>query len=456
MSKEVLIIGSYYAEGLKSSSWSSELPNLSDYDIIILDTTKILYGWLIGGRVKHLDKDRYYLSKIHKDDEKIRSNIKLVRRKLLEILEFGVTVYVLHSPEASIVCNRKVYDEIGVTYEGFVETNDWCPIDIEIIPEKGTKIYIKDKDYSQYFKDFKGWEYYFNPESINIARFEEYYDKKWKVFPKWKAVATNKVNKPLAINFCAIFCSLREGKTGWYPDTASEGGQLLILPVFDFYHTESLIEHLLKMSKIVEATPPPDWLNSIEVPDESSLKQELSAQKVEMQEMEARIRTTLESLSGLQKIKGILFETGLTLQELVKLSLDRIGARIKPSAVTDEFIIEINAKEALIEVKGNVKSVTKDNVAQLVTDLMEHLKTTGQEIHGILIGNGWRLEPPEQRDIGNKTIFSRDAIKVAENHNIGLLSTTELFKAYCQILENPIQKDEVLNKIIGGVGIIKL
>jgi len=92
----------------------------------------------------------------------------------------------------------------------------------------------------------------------------------------------------------------------------------------------------------------------------------------------------------------------------------------------------------------------------LVADLMEHLKTTGQEINGILIGNGWRLEPPEQRDIGNKTIFSRDAIRVAENHNIGLLSTIELFKAYCQVLEDSTRKGETLNKIINGAGIVKL
>lgn len=109
----------------------------------------------------------------------------------------------------------------------------------------------------------------------------------------------------------------------------------------------------------------------------------------------------------------------------------------------------------MIEVKGNVKSVTKDDVAQLVADLMEHLKTTGQEINGILIGNGWRLELPAQRDIGRKPIFSRDAIRVAENHNIGLLSTTELFKAYCQVLKDPTLRKDIQNRIISGKGVIK-
>ncbi len=137
-------------------------------------------------------------------------------------------------------------------------------------------------------------------------------------------------------------------------------------------------------------------------------------------------------------------------------TLEKIRASSITSMLTDEFIIEIGSKEALIEVKGNIRSVTKDDVAQLVADLMEHLKTTGHEIKGVLIGNGWRLEPLEHRDTRNKPIFSRDAIRVAENHNIGLLSTTELFKAYCQILEDPTCKKEILNKIISGTGILKL
>lgn len=456
MSKEVLIIGSYYAEGLKSSSWSSELPNLSDYDIIILDTTKILHGWLIGGRVKHLGGNRYYLSKIYEADEKIKSNIKLVRSKLLEILEFDILVYILYSPEASIECNRQIFDQIGETYQGFIETNDWCPISIEIKQEKGERIFVKDDSYIDYFRDFKGWEYYFVPDSLSIEELEEYYRGKWKTFPGLRAIATNKVDKPLAIIFSPIFCALRDDKIGWYPDNKRVGGKLVFLPVIDQYHTESLVESLLRISKVIEITPPPKWVSAIEIPGESSLKHNLAEEQAELEELEATIGRLQESLNELQKIKGILYETGLTLQELVKSALDKLGVKIRPSVVTDEFIIEIDGSEALIEVKGNVRSITKDDVAQLVADLMEHLKTTGQEINGILIGNGWRLEPPEQRDIGNKTLFSRDATRVAENHNIGLLSTTELFRAYCQTLEDPTHKEKILDKIIGGVGILRL
>ncbi len=234
------------------------------------------------------------------------------------------------------------------------------------------------------------------------------------------------------------------------------GGKLVFLPTNDYYHTESLVESLLKISGIVQETPPPVWVSAILIPDEIPLKRDLAKLETELRDLETKINRHQELLNDSQRAKEILYETGLPLQERVKATLNMIGIKSKPSVVTDEFIIEIEGQEALVEVKGNVKSITKDDIAQLVTDLMEHLKTTGQEIKGLLIGNGWRLTPIEQRNVGNKPVFSRDAIKVAENHSIGLLSTTELFKAYCQILEEPKSRDEILQTIFNGVGVLDI
>lgn len=453
MNKELLIIGSYFSESLQSYSWSSELPNLSDFDTIVLDTTKILHSLLMAGKLKHLGEKRYYLPKIYEGDKKIQSNIQLVKDKLLEILAFDVTVYALYLPEANIL-----YKSAGGIYGkgdywSFFDTNDWCPIQLDIEHEKGKFINIRDDSLQGYFKDFKGWEYYFIQGSLDIELLQRYYSEQV-IHPILSPIAVNKVDKPIAVKFIPVF--FPPGTEHFELEKAHFGGKLNILPVIDPYHTESLIESLLRVSKIVEVVPPPHWVKTIEIPGEAKIKRKMDTEHAELIRIENKFKESMNSLSNLQKMKRILYETGLNLQELVKLTLVELGIKVKPSKVTDEFIIEISGNEALIEVKGNVKSITKDDVAQLVTDQMEHLKQTDQEINGILIGNAWRLEIPENRDVSNKPIFSRDAIRVAENHNIGLLSTTELFKAYCQILEDPTQKDEVLNKIIGGVSVIKL
>lgn len=459
MGKKVLLIGTYFAEGVDSFDWWQELPNISDYDIIILDTTRIFNFWSIAGRVEQLAENEYFLPTPNDQDKKIQSNIQLVGDKLLEILEFAVIVYVLYSPEI-IVWEHAQSMYGGEARSRFVGTNDWCPISIDTVAEKGKIIYVKDESYKEYFRDFKGWDYYFVPDSLEINEFESCYRSKWKVTSGLKVIATNKVEKPLAVEFTPWFHKWAhdedEEEGGWYQVPEQRGGSLILLPTIDKYNTESLIELLLQKGKEFEETPPPSWVSTIEIPGEATLKSQITTEKQSLEILESRIKELESSLSGLQKYKGLLYETGLTLQELVKSTLEKLGAKIKPSIVTDEFIIEISGKEALIEVKGNTKSITKDDVAQLVIDLMQHLKTTAEEIDGILIGNAWRLLPTEDRGIKSTPIFTGHAIRAAQNHSVRLLSTTELFKAYRKMLEEPQHKQEILNKIINSKGIIKL
>ena len=444
---------------MDSFDWWQELPNLSDYDTIILDTTRIFNFWSLAGRVEQSGENEYLISTVNDQDKKIQSNVQLIKNKLLEKMEFDVVVYVLYSPKIIIFERASSIYGGGEARSYLVGTNDWCPISIETVLEKGEIKHVKVDPYSDYFRDFKGWEYYFVPDSLQIDELERYYSQKWKVILNHNVIATNNVDRPIAIEFCPSFhrwAHDEEGEErGWYSMSEKYGGILTLLPTIDRYNTEPLIEILLQRGKEFEETPPPSWVNTITVPGEASLKNEIDTQKRQLEAIVSKIRELESSLVQVQRYKGLLYETGLTLQELAKSALGKLGAKTKPSVVTDEFIIEVNGKEALIEVKGNTKSITKDDVAQLVTDLMDHLKTTGQEIDGILIGNGWRLLPLEKRDMKDKPIFSKDAIRVAQNHSIGLISTTQLFKAYCKTLEEPQYKTEILNKIISAKGVIK-
>lgn len=450
MSQDIIVIGTYVSDDINSYDWWQDLPNISEYDTIILDTTRILYFFENTHKLKHKGGKHYALNDDQQVYKKIKANLNSVKNQIIEKLEFVSTIYALYSPEDRISYHPIHIDGSGEGYLGSISTNAWCPISIEVIEETGKFIRAIDSSYQDYFKDFKEWKYYFKESSIDIEDIDNYYKDKWDVFFDVNPISVNKVEKPIAISIIFLFHE---------QDVAVPkkiGGKLVLLPVANRYDTSSTIRYIIQHNKTSEVTPPPIWVNNTEIPGESSKKIKLENDKNRLQTLQREIENSENELNEFIKYKSLLFETGISLQELVKLTLEKIGVKIKPSVVTDEFIAEVNGKEYLIEVKGNIKSITKDDIAQLVTDLMEHLKTTGQEIKGILIGNGWRLEPLEKRDVGNKPIFSRDAIRVAENHNIGLLSTTKLFKAYCELLENPIRKEEILNKIIGGVGIIKL
>jgi len=440
MSNQTLLLGAYSVAGVDSFDWWQELPNLSDYDVIILDTTRILNHWLMSGRLgDYLKTGEYVLSNVDEQDKRIQSNLQLVREKLVEILEFPVSVYVLYCQETA-VSKGPVSDSfpLGRT---FVGTNDWCPISIDTVSEKGKTIYVKDDSYKEYFRDFKGWEYYFVLDSIEISEFRSCYNE---VTPELRVIATNKVQKPLAVEFVPKF----HKPTKW-------GGNLVLLPAADRYHTESLIEVILRRGKHIEETPPPSWVNDIELPGEASLKGEIERAKEELKQLEASVSERVAALREIQKYKRLLYDTGLPLQDICKSLFEQLGAKPEPSPVSDEFIIEIEGQQALVEVKGNEKSIHKRDISQLITDRGQYLADTDQYVKGILVGNAWRHDRLEERDTPNKRTFSHEVVRIAQDQNIALVSTTELFDAYGKALETPQCKAEILNKMITGNGIIK-
>jgi hypothetical protein len=465
MGKKVLIIGTYSSEGADSFDWWQELPNLSDYDTVILDTTRIANFWLIAGRLKYSEEDNeYLLSKVNQDDERLRSNLSLVRNKLLEMLEFEVTIYAIFTPK--IVVTHELGPEYvseslgsGKAYARFVSTDSWCPISVEAVAEKGKTILVQDSSYGKYFREFKGWEYYFVPESVQSEDLERYYADRYKVRVNLLPIATNKVMKPVAVE-CHITFHMwahEEEEGAWRVVPEKHGGSLILLPTIDRYNTEPLIEILLQRGMEFEETPLPNWIGVIEIPGEASLKIEIAAERQKLETIQAKIEEDEASLAELRKYKRLLYADGLELQDICKSTLERLGAKTKPSPVSDEFMIEVDDKEALVEVKGSTKNIRKDDIGQLITDLGELIKLRDETepIKGILIGNAWRLSPLDDRDRKEKPLFTGPVIRIAEHQNIGLLPTMELLRAYCKVLEQPDCRLEILDKLINTKGIIR-
>ncbi len=459
MNKNILIIGTYFDDAVDSYSWSSELPNLSDYETIILDPTRIIYNWLHLGRLKPISRNSYIISDRNEQDDKIVSNIRLVKKKLIEMLYFKVDVYAFYSPTLRVdyVAEIGNYASSPGRREAveLFKSNDWCPISLETYSEKGKIIHIKDDSLKQYLKDFKGWEYYFVSDSLKFDDLEQYYPESGKVRGNLQEIATNNVDKPIAVKFYPSFHAWSAKEKRWQGGAHTIGGNLFLLPIIDPHNTKPHIESLLGKIGLYEETPPPAWVNSIEMPDETSLKQDLETTKQKLGVLESEKEKKENSLAKLREYKRLLFETGEPLQNLVQKTFKELGAVIEPSPVSDEFIIIINGRKVLVEVKGNTKSIAKGDLGQLITDMGEYLKVVGEDIDGILVGNAWRLEPLEKRNTHDKPIFSQAVEKIAENRNIGLLSTTEWFKAYCAVLEDPTRKDSILNRIVDSNGVIK-
>lgn len=466
MARNILIIGNYQAEGTDSVSWFQELPYLPDYDTVVLDTSKLFTYWALAGRLEPRGEHEYFLSNVDTNDEKIRANIDLIKNKLLEMLEFQVDVFALYAPRLVIKYQlppEYTFDGSGSAVGEFVRTSDWCPISIGTVVEKGKRIVIEDKSYEKYFKSFKGWEYYLERDSLDISELQTHYEHVCKVLGKLQPIAANSIGKPIAMKFTPSFhvwdeehLALLASGRGWYSVPEKVGGNLVLLPIADTYHTELLIEAILERGEEFEQAPRPTWVDKIEVPGEASIKQQISLEKQTLEAVQAKIGKLETSLMELDRYKSLLYVGGLELQEICQSALERIGANTKPSPVSDEFMIEANGKEALVEVKGSIRNIDKDDIGQLITDLGQLIvqRDQAEPIKAILIGNAWRRERPDRRGTKDKPLFTRAVVNIAESQNIGLLPTIELYRAFCKVLEQPECAVKVLDELISSRGII--
>ena len=102
-----------------------------------------------------------------------------------------------------------------------------------------------------------------------------------------------------------------------------------------------------------------------------------------------------------------------------------------------------STRTALGEVEGSEGFIDVEKYRQLL-DYIEAESLEGREHKGILIGNGFRLLPPDAGERQNQ--FSDHARRGAARNQFCLLPTTELFKAICAVLES--SEDEPLKAAI--------
>jgi hypothetical protein len=135
--------------------------------------------------------------------------------------------------------------------------------------------------------------------------------------------------------------------------------------------------------------------------------------------------------------------------------LEYLGAKVNPAKYAqEEYVLEIDGKEFLIEVKGVSKSITLTHLRQLTDYLLKYQEDMGKDCKGILFGNAWRLLPQDQRGTEETPEFPENVVKRAEQLNISLVSSRAFFAAVMNALRDKSLSQNILGKIISGNGVV--
>jgi len=259
---DALIIGTYSTTKVDTYDWSEDLPSMSDYEKIVVDTTKIFNFWSPDGTLQDSDGEIHSLSERTVLVDRIESRLQSVKEKLIEILEYHVNVYVLYIPH--IKMNISVATSPLSTVEApWPATSTfrhnfskiWCPISMKVIEEIGRTIVPLDITYNAYFQDIQVWEYRFDKYSLDITEFQEhYYPKGFAVTPILKDIAVNNASQPIAVKFVPRFHKMGvDEESLWYPEHERPyerephhiGGNLILLPLRNKKDSSDSIEIIL-------------------------------------------------------------------------------------------------------------------------------------------------------------------------------------------------------------------
>lgn len=198
---------------------------------------------------------------------------------------------------------------------------------------------------------------------------------------------------------------------------------------------KSLLSHIVEIDSSLhrnrEATPAPDWTKqeSYRLDREIVLEKEIKATTMQIEELQnARSKLNLE-LADEGKLRWLLYERGHLLEEAILLALGFLGFKAEPfrnaeSEFDAVFVSEDGRFLGEAEGKDN-SAVNIDKLSQLERNLQEDYSRdeVKEFAHGVLFGNSYRLQPPNERP----DFFTEKCVSGAVRAGIAMIRTPDLF-----------------------------
>jgi hypothetical protein len=211
-----------------------------------------------------------------------------------------------------------------------------------------------------------------------------------------------------------------------------------------------------------EVTPEPGWatITAYSLATERLLRSELLDAERRVEEAQKEKEALQERLNSAGRMRGLLYEKGKPLEHAIIEALRILGfiaSSYKEGDSEFDVVFSCNEGRLLGEAEGkDNKAINVDKLRQLSMNIYEDLQR--EEItapaKGVLFGNGYRLTPPQEREVQ----FTEKCIAAAQSSSTALVPTTSLFAAVQYLSE---QLDVGYAKmcreaILSGVGQVTL
>lgn len=206
-----------------------------------------------------------------------------------------------------------------------------------------------------------------------------------------------------------------------------------------------LLELINQIYELPVSEEPPSWISKYHLPHEDKFDIKISGIKKEIQQKEEKLNELLGEKESIVKYKGLLWGTGKRgLEPIVREAFRLIGFDVPgPDEYEDDYDALLYSSEgnAIAEIEGSEGMIDVYKYRQLL-DYVENEYEKGDEFKGILVGNGYRSEDPDERE----DQFTEKARESCLRRRFCILPTTELFKIVQRVMKDP-ENDETKREI---------
>jgi hypothetical protein len=408
---------------------------------------------------------------LKEDVELLERNLSEIQTGLRKVLRSNGSVYGI------------VYPYLRLRLEGRYSppsNSDWSPLPLSLKQEAGDTLTLPDAEsefqepFTRYLDLVGRWGFVFDShysrdalkdavklQATDFGRTLQGYRHEANADMRSIVLATDRQGNAVAIGLIYRLFAVKRvhgyaAEDVTYEDEpAFQSGPLYVLVPPTKASSEEGIRVLLEdVCGIQARSLPPSWVSEITMPGDEELESALQSAKERLEQAQADLDTLALQRAERDSFKAILYEDGGPLQEACRKTFEAMGIGTRPSPVSDEFMIEHQGQRALVEVSGSRKPVALRDVSQLFKDMGNYLVETNEPIKGAFIGNPLRTLPPSERGTKDEPPFPPNVATFGQQHGIALLSTVELFKAYCVYLDGQLDTRTIFKWLMEGKGVL--
>jgi hypothetical protein len=328
----------------------------------------------------------------------------------------------------------------------------WSPIPIENELENGRSIFVKVTRFKRYFdQGVSQWRS--RPKlTKNGQDYKDGSSVRFKVEP----LAASRSDIPVATSTWAEGYRASPLPMFGSPTLESTSGPVISLPEPDKIRISEAIKILLQDVLLISSvTLPPVWTDQFPLQGEDGLRSELKRLSEENAGTELKIRDAESRLQSLVALKKLLYADGTELEQSVWTALEHLGAKVgasdEPGFEDRWFEDPSTGAKAVLEVKGHIGAMKKDDVRQAEEWVGRWYEKKGEVVKGVLFGNPDRQLAPKDRPAP----WPSQLVEFATAKGLALVTTTQLFDAIVRTEKGEITSRSFIDSLFSAAGPVR-